>query len=211
MKKLPIGTVLALTGASLIGIQTLLNNTSYTVTHIYDGDTFETQEKQVVRLNSVNAPEKGFCGYETSKQALEKLIGGKKVFLKVVYRDAYDRMIANVYTGNGAWVNEEMARSGDAIVSQKTKSDKKLIDASQYSLEKSLGLQGLPCTQETNIDKPTCTIKGNLNSATHEKIYHMKGCNSYPNVKVQLFQGDQWFCTEKEAQNAGFKKAETCP
>jgi hypothetical protein len=108
-------------------------------------------------------------------------------------------------------VNEQMARSGQAIVLQKTKSDKKLIDASQYALEKTLGLNGLPCTQRVNTNNPTCTIKGNLNSATEEKIYHMKGCNSYSVVKVQLFQGDRWFCTEKQAQSAGFMKAVTCP
>jgi micrococcal nuclease len=210
MKKLAIGSVLAITGASLIGIQTLLNNTSYTVTQVFDGDTFETQEKQVVRLNSVNAPEKGFCGFDTSKQALEKLVMGKKVFIKVVYRDAYDRMIANVYTRDGKWVNEQMARSGQAIVIQKTKSDKRLIDASQYAIGKLSGLHGLPCTQRLNTENPTCTIKGNINNANHTKIYHMKGCNSYPIALVQLFEGDQWFCTEKQAQSAGFMKADTC-
>jgi hypothetical protein len=28
---------------------------------------------------------------------------------------------------------------------------------------------------------------------------------------IQLHQGDQWFCTEKEAVKAGFVKAGGCP
>jgi len=33
----------------------------------------------------------------------------------------------------------------------------------------------------------------------------------YSQVKINLAFGEQWFCSEKEAVNAGFKKAAGCP
>ena len=42
------------------------------------------------------------------------------------------------------------------------------------------------------------------------KIYHFPGCAGYNVVIVELDRGEQWFCSEKEAQAAGFVKSEQC-
>jgi micrococcal nuclease len=189
----------------------IFNYTSYTVLRVIDGDTFETTEKQIIRLNGINAPEKGMCGFETSTKALEKLIDGKRVFLKAVYRDGYKRMISNVYTMNGIYVNEKLAHDGQAIVLQKSKSDRRLIDASRFATSHKSGLHGEPCTEETNKKEPLCNIKGNIHAANETHIYVLPNCKPYKNTIIQKHLGDQWFCTEQEAINAGFRKASDCP
>lgn len=47
----------------------------------------------------------------------------------------------------------------------------------------------------------TCNIKGNINSKG-KKLYHLPGMNNYDAVKAE-----KMFCSEKEAQEAGFTKA----
>ena len=47
----------------------------------------------------------------------------------------------------------------------------------------------------------TCNIKGNINSKG-KKLYHLPGMNNYDAVKAEKL-----FCSEEEAQKAGFTKA----
>lgn len=49
-----------------------------------------------------------------------------------------------------------------------------------------------------------CLIKGNVNSKG-DKIYHVPGDRDYSRTKVKPEEGDQWFCTEADAQAAGFR------
>jgi hypothetical protein len=37
-------------------------------------------------------------------------------------------------------------------------------------------------------------------------IYHLQGCRSYPD----LIKPDRWFCSEDDAQAAGFRRAYNC-
>ncbi|NUM25684.1 MAG: thermonuclease family protein [Candidatus Buchananbacteria bacterium] len=55
-----------------------------------------------------------------------------------------------------------------------------------------------------------CNIKGNI-SAAGEKIYHVPGCGSYNQTKIDESQGEKWFCSEAEAVAAGWRKAKNCP
>lgn len=54
-------------------------------------------------------------------------------------------------------------------------------------------------------------IKGNIDPATYQMTYHLPVCPQYKQVVLNLAYGDSWFCTENEAREAGFKKAERCP
>lgn len=195
----------------LLTYQTLFHNTAYTVTRIIDGDTFETAEKQRIRINGIQAPEAGLCGSDESTHTLKQKILGKKVFLKVTYLDRFRRNIANVYLSDGSLLAETLAREGSVVVNQGGTPDPKLLSAGNEARMKKTGLHGLPCTQTTNTKHPECTIKGNKPEGGKKPTYHMPGCKSYPITAVQLYFGDQWFCTEKEAIKAGFTKAETCP
>lgn len=53
----------------------------------------------------------------------------------------------------------------------------------------------------------TCVIKGNVNS-NKELIYHTTSSRSYKNTDIKPEEGDRWFCTEAEAQAAGFRAPE---
>lgn len=54
-----------------------------------------------------------------------------------------------------------------------------------------------------------CVIKGNINSK-NEYIYHLPECGSYEKTKIDPARGERYFCTEQEAQAAGWRKAGNC-
>jgi hypothetical protein len=57
---------------------------------------------------------------------------------------------------------------------------------------------------------PDCSIKGKFavraKLTGHRGIYHLESCGSYQRTK----KPDRWFCSEEDAQAAGFRKALTC-
>jgi endonuclease YncB( thermonuclease family) len=211
VKKAAIGSGLAMLGISAAAASILLSQTSYTVTRIIDGDTFETKEKQIIRIKDIDAPENGYCGYDTSKTYLEHLILGKNVYIKVTWLDRFRRQTGYVYLSDGTNLSEKIVRDGQAILVQTSKSDAALLAAGNEARTKKRGLYGQPCTQETNPEHPSCTIKGNRRYNTNEKIYHYPGCPQYNNVIMQRYEGDEWFCTTAAAQKAGYVKATDCP
>jgi hypothetical protein len=48
-------------------------------------------------------------------------------------------------------------------------------------------------------------IKGNISASG--RIYHMPGDDSYAKTGINLAKGERWFCTEAEAQAAGWRRA----
>ena len=61
---------------------------------------------------------------------------------------------------------------------------------------------------ENNVQKEGCLIKGNI-SSSGEKIYHVQGGSSYEKTQIDTSKGERWFCTEQEAQDAGWRKSKT--
>ncbi len=51
-------------------------------------------------------------------------------------------------------------------------------------------------------------IKGNVSANTGEWIYHKPGDFYYEQTKVNPELGERWFCTEREAQDAGWRHTE---
>lgn len=78
------------------------------VVRVIDGDTFETNSGQRIRLADVNAPEVGKPGSRKATDKLDDLIGDKNVAIKPV-GDSYDRVVAEVKVG-GKSVNNAMNR-----------------------------------------------------------------------------------------------------
>lgn len=54
---------------------------------------------------------------------------------------------------------------------------------------------------------PHCNIKGNISYKTGEKIYHVPGGQFYSRTKINPSKGEKWFCSEGDAQNAGWRKS----
>ncbi|PBB21008.1 hypothetical protein CK219_05290 [Mesorhizobium sp. WSM4313] len=52
-----------------------------------------------------------------------------------------------------------------------------------------------------------CNIKGNISINTGERIYHVPGQEHYWETKISPQYGERWFCSEAEAQAAGWRKA----
>lgn len=59
--------------------------------------------------------------------------------------------------------------------------------------------------EEVEEPQVACDIKANVGSS--ENIYHLPGGVYYDRVKVDISQGDFWFCDEASALAAGFRKS----
>ena len=88
------------------------------VINVIDGDTIvvleKTPEEKIVhkvRLEGIDAPERGQDGYDGAKHYLEKLIWGETVTVRYIGRDRYGRILGLVVYGTAS-VDEEMVRDG---------------------------------------------------------------------------------------------------
>ena len=91
------------------------------VSRVIDGDTFELEDGEKVRLICVDTPEKGEKGYEEAKEFLANLTLGKIVRLEkdVSENDVYGRLLRYVYineNGKEVFVNRELVQKGYASV-----------------------------------------------------------------------------------------------
>lgn len=209
--KIAVWKKVALTGAAAatLGLGFWASQAFYTVKQVVDGDTFVTAENRIVRLDSVNAPEIQYCLGKKAKDEFSKLILNKKVFLKVSYVDGYNRLIASVFTLQGN-VGESLVAKGLATFKDKgTLGGSTLAKTAKEAKEAGIGIFSSLCTQMENPDNPKCNIKGNNKNGN--KIFHYPGCKSYTNTVVQLYLGDRWFCTTKQALSDGYSKGADCP
>lgn len=56
----------------------------------------------------------------------------------------------------------------------------------------------------STTSRPGCLIKGNINSRG-ERIYHSPGRPSYARTRINEAAGERWFCSEREARQAGWR------
>ncbi len=211
LKKLTTAALILLVPAGLASIIyfTQKNQAGDTVIEIIDGDTFKIQNKQTIRLASIDAPDLDRCLGRESKEALSKLIFKKKVILLEPYADRYGRIIALVIS-NGQIINEVMVRNGYAVDTYDNFSAKKALqEANDYARKNNLGIFSPECSQTIPPD-PACFIKGNHDQRQNRKLYSYPGCTNYNRTVVDLWQDDQWFCSEEEAIKAGYTRSGDC-
>ena len=67
------------------------------VSQAIDGDTFETDDGESIRLAGVNTPERGQPGSSDATSYLTSLVEGWYVNVVQVDRDIYGRVIAKVW------------------------------------------------------------------------------------------------------------------
>jgi hypothetical protein len=87
------------------------------VVWITDGDTIDvvTDEGEInVRLDSINAPDRGECFYEEALDHLIDTLKNENVLLEVFGEDQFDRTLAHVFQGE-RHVNMEMVSDGWAL------------------------------------------------------------------------------------------------
>jgi endonuclease YncB( thermonuclease family) len=211
-KKLAIGILGLLAVISYQSV--LLKNSGSKVSRVIDGDTFETVDRARIRFDTLNAPELANCGGPEAKAALEKLLTGKNVRLVSAARDVSGRQIASVWVGD-TWIDQKLIATGwVAYASSTLDQDHLLQNLDRENRQNKNGIYSAKCTQFVNPVNPKCTIKGNIVEEwvnQGEKIYHKPDCPQYKFVRVELYRGEQWFCTEKEALAAGYRKSDRCP
>lgn len=199
---------------------------TFKVTRVIDGDTIEIEGGEHVRYIGIDTPETvdprkpvQCFGVEASKKNKE-LVEGKTVRLEkdITDRDKYNRLLRYVWV-DSLFVNLELVKQGFATsysYPPDIKFQKEFSAAEKEAREAERGLwEACPVSvaPTVQIQKPTqneCNIKGNI-SASGEKIYHLPGCGSYAKTQIDEKRGERWFCSEKEAQEAGWRKALNCP
>lgn len=201
------------------------------VTRVVDGDTIEVEiggAEYDVRYIGIDTPETvhpskpvGCFGPEASARN-KALVEGKPVGLEkdVSETDRYGRLLRYVWVGE-EMVNAALVRDGYAQSSTyppDVKHQEMFVDLQRQAREAGRGLWGAVCTSpaapvggvggcEFSIDgKPA--IKGNISQSSDEKIYHVPGQRHYEDTVIDESGGERWFCTEQEAVEAGWRKAQ---
>lgn len=180
------------------------------VIEVLDGDTLLLDGKVRLRLRHIDAPELKFCGGQEAKEVLESLVKGKKVVLQEYILDQQGRPMALVFLGS-ILINEAMLASGWTRYHSDNCSQTDALKATaKKAKEEKQGIFSSLCRQTENLEKPNCVIKGNIDRSAGTRLYYYPGCAQYKFTIVEKDIGEDWFCTEKEAQAAGFSKAKTC-
>ncbi|HBG68865.1 MAG: Micrococcal nuclease-like protein [Candidatus Nomurabacteria bacterium GW2011_GWC2_39_41] len=208
----------------------------YSVVSVVDGDTIKLNmdgKTETFRLIGIDTPETvdprkdvQCFGVEASSKAKE-LLSGKRVRIETdatqgTY-DKYNRLLGYIYREDGLFYNKYMIEQGYAheytyntAYKYQTgfKNAQKEAQANKAGLWSPSTCNGdttktstTNSTQTNNAD--SCTIKGNIGSSK-EKIFHVVGCGSYNKTVIDESKGEKWFCSEKEAIDAGWRKALNC-
>lgn len=187
-----------------------------------DGDTIEIGAERI-RLEGIDAPELAQscaradrtpwpCG-KAARQALVALIAGRDVTCQSKGRDKYGRLLAICFAG-GDDLNAAMVRTGNAWAFVKY--------SSSYTAEEQDARRRRAGVWQGESEAPWdfrhsgwrlaetrapsgCAIKGNVSH--NGRIYHMPWSPWYDRVTIDESRGEQWFCSEADAQAAGWRPA----
>jgi len=197
------------------------------VVRVVDGDTIVIDGDVYVRLLGIDAPEGGECFYEESKDALVSLIQGEYIRLEkdVSDKDNFGRLLRYVFlSNNNLFVNNRLLDEGyaDVMSSGQDLLYRRLLTSSRnQAITQRKGIWGACENQEKEAEtifplekndisvNPECLIKGNISEHGYGKVYFSPGDPNYNQVKVSFDKGEQFFCTEQEAEAAGFMKNES--
>lgn len=202
-----------------------------TATYVIDGDTFKVDDIRI-RLIGIDTPEKGECYYDEARDFLTSLITEKQVRLQkdITGEDDYGRLLRYVILPNeneredDIFVNKIILEEGYAqtmSISPDVRYRDLFATAQDNALREKKGIWGECNAERPNENlreqddavppRPECTIKGNISEKGYGKTYLTIGCDNYNRVKIDSSKGEQYFCSEKEAEEAGFRKATNCP
>lgn len=138
-----------------------------------------------------------------------ELILGKFITVKEEVVEAFGRSLGLVYRGNQL-INEIMLNEGWGRQDYRKNSQReRLTEVFHRAQAQKIGIFGPACRKEGDAEGE-CLIKGNIDGSTYEKFYHLPGCKYYNQTVIDLDRGEKFFCSEKEAQAAGFVKAYGC-
>lgn len=213
-----------------------LDDNIYKVESVVDGDTIKITYNGLltsVRIIGVDTPETvdsrtivECFGIEASKYLKQKL-DGKMIHIATDFtqadRDKYDRLLRYVYLddediglsiiangyGHEYTYNAPYAHQSDYKKAQSDAENQNkglwAPDACNETSSKNKDNVSSPIIQPIQ-SQSNCNIKGNINWSG-EKIYHTPGQQYYESTIIDTAYGERWFCTEAEAQGAGWRKS----
>jgi len=187
------------------------------VDQVADGDTLTVRvdsEPHRVRLHQIDAPEHDQPGGAAARRALARKVDGKFVRVSVATVDDYGRLVAGVSLGERD-INRELVREGHAWAFRRYLEDRSLLDDEAAARRAGRGLWAgadpVPPWEwrqqrrdRASGARPGCRIKGNINRRG-ERIYHRPGDRSYAETRISTSRGERWFCSEREAREAGWR------
>lgn len=194
------------------------------IAEVIDGDTISI-EGQRIRLEGIDAPELSqtclrangaeIAAGRTSRRALMRAVEAEPLRCIPHGRDGYQRVIATCWAGSRN-INEAMVVLGHAWAFRKY-SDSYVRQEDQARLA-GRGVWSADCEpawdyrQNRWLDGASaapdgCAIKGNISRSG--KIYHMPWNAWYGRVNIDPERGERWFCSEAEAQSAGWRAAQS--
>ena len=200
---------------------------------VIDGDTIEIAGERI-RINGIDAPESSQlceddqgqsyrCG-AMSARALDQLLAeSRPLRCEFVERDQYGRFVGNCFRADGVNVAAALVRAGMAL-------DWPRYSGGAYALEQSAAVAAKAGIWQGEFQPPWewraaqrnsltvapfiapvtsdgCGIKGNI-SRSGEQIYHIPGMRDYDQTQINERAGERWFCSEAEAQDAGWRRAQ---
>ena len=188
---------------------------------VVDGDTLEMHGNRI-RLHGIDAPESGqSCSDEKNKRfrcgqvsanRMASYVSGKTVSCEVKDKDRYGRLVATCFV-NGVDVNELLVSEGWAVAYRQYSKD--YVSAEENAKKLGLGMWRGKFVQPWNwrrgerledaraYNTNDCLIKGNISSGG--KIYHTPSSPWYARTKINELKGERWFCSEEEAEAAGWR------
>ncbi len=213
------GDAPAVQNAASDGISTLAGPAQ-----VVDGDTIDINGQRI-RLEGIDAPETAqtcstargtawACGRAATK-TLAALVAGADVACDSRGADKYGRLLGICYA-NGRDINAAMVQAGMAwafikysttYVSEEGAARLANAGIWQGPSEAPWDFRHKGWQVAEAVAPNGCAIKGNVSSKGH--IYHMPWSPWYERVTVDAARGEQWFCSESEAQAAGWRPALT--
>lgn len=197
---------------------------------VTDGDTIAVEGTDArIRLYGIDAPESGqtcddaagkryLCGTRSADHLAQIIGRSGRVTCFEEDRDRYGRIVAECSTTGNVVINAEMVRAGWAVEYDEysdgrydqeeanARSAKRGIWQGTF-VEPSKWRRGDRLQTERVADgQPKgCAIKGNISS--NGRIYHMPGQQAYSKTKIDVSDGERWFCSPGEAEAAGWRAA----
>jgi endonuclease YncB( thermonuclease family) len=196
------------------------------VANVIDGDTLEIDGKRV-RLHGIDAPESGQtcvdgqrrewrCG-QRAAFALADRIGRSPLRCEQRDIDRYGRTIAVCFRGSED-LNRWLVSEGLAVAYRRYSMDYAADEDLARQARKGIwaGPFAMPWDYRrgrreavdhgVTLRRSGCDIKGNINRRG-DRIYHTPGDRHYEQTQITANRGERWFCSEQEAEEAGWRRA----